>query len=165
MTAGAAAAVAVKLLLVCCPVTALVTAVIRGLVTLVTRGGGGRGAVGSIGTTEDLEAVTIIGVEEVTVEAVEGGVTLPGMEVMGSRRGGPGEGLLGEGGGDLLESTEALAGRGEAILSSPSCTGEGVWPVLTQSLSNFSWFSASALMSILHSLLAAELRLARSMSG
>ena len=119
---------------------------------------------GSIGTTEDLEAVTIIGVEEVTVE-VEGGVTLPGMEVMGSRRGGPGEGLLGEGGGDLLESTEALAGRGEAILSSPSCTGEGVWPVLTQSLSNFSWFSASALMSILHSLLAAELRLARSMSG
>ena len=119
---------------------------------------------GSTGTTEDLEAVTIIGVEEVTVE-VEGGVTLPGMEVMGSRRGGPGEGLLGEGGGDLLESTEALAGRGEAILSSPSCTGEGVCPVLTQSLSNFSWFSASALMSMLHSLLAAELRLARSMSG
>ena len=80
MTAGAAAAVAVKLLLVCCPVTALVTAVIRGLVTLVTRGGGGRGAVGSIGTTEDLEAVTI-GVEDVTEEVVEGGGRLGGKRV------------------------------------------------------------------------------------
>ena len=114
---------------------------------------------GSVGTTEDLEAVTI--------GAKVGGVTLPGMEVIGSRRGGPGEGER-EGEGEGLERTEALGGSGEAILSRPSCTGEGVWPpvlTLTQSLSNFSWFSASALMSMLNSLLAAELRLARSISG
>ena len=135
---------------------ALVT-VCCGLVTLVTRGGGGRGTVGS-----DME---VLGAEEVRVE---GGVTLPGMEVMGSRTGGPGEGVRAEGEaeggvrGDL-ESTEALGGSGEAILSSPSCTGEE--PVFTQSLSNLSSFSASALMSMLNSLLAAELRLARSMSG
>ena len=121
---------------------------------------------GSVGTTEDLEAVTT-GAEDVKDVEEEGGVTLPGIEVIGSRRGGPGEGLLGDGDGDLLESTEALGGRGEAIFSRPSCTGDGVWPglTLTQSLSNFSWFSASALMSMLNSLLAAELRLARSMSG